>query len=79
MADSKTIEQVLYAYRDEWMALPEVEGTGIGLCEGTPCIKVYSSRITAELRSKIPLCIEGYPVIIEETGSFRAWKPGSGH
>lgn len=72
VTERRTIEQVQDAYTDEWMAIPGVEGTGIGLCGGKPCIKVYSSRTAEELQGKIPPTVEGYPVTIEETGTFRA-------
>ena len=68
----KTINQVLKYRTTEWMAISGVEGTAIGLFEDKPCIKIFSSRKAEELRAKIPTTIEGYPVIIEETGSFRA-------
>ena len=68
----RAIDQVQQEYTDEWMAIPGVEGTAIGLFEGKPCIKVFSSRKADELRGKIPSTVEGYPVIIEETGAFRA-------
>ncbi len=60
------------AHTDEWMAIPGVEGTAIGLFEDKPCIKVFSSRKAEELRGRIPSTVEGYAIIIEETGAFRA-------
>ncbi len=68
----RTIEQVQEEHTDEWMAISGVEGTAIGLFEGKPCIKIFSSRKPQEIRAKIPSTVEGYPVIIEETGAFRA-------
>ena len=68
----KTIEQVRKEYTDNWMSIPGVEGTAIGLFENKPCIKIFSSIKAEELRSKIPITIEGYPVIIKETGTFQA-------
>ena len=68
----KNIEQVLNEKADEWMAIPGVEGTAIGLYEGKPCIKIFTSSKPQQLRDKIPSTVEGYPVIIEETGAFRA-------
>ena len=68
----RTIEQVQEEHTDEWMAIPVVEGTAIGLFEGKPCIKIFPSRKPQQLRGKIPSTVEGYPVIIEETGTFRA-------
>ena len=72
---AKTIEQVLNEKTDEWMAIPGVEGTAIGRFEGGPCIMVFSSTNPQKLRSKIPSTVEHYPVIIEETTTFRALDP----
>jgi len=71
----KIIEQVQQEYTSKWMAIPGVEGTAIGLYKGKPCIKIFSSKKTEELRGVIPSTVEGYPVIIEETGTFRALDP----
>ena len=68
----KTIEQVQKEHAPQWMAISGVEGTAIGLSDNKPCIKIFSSRKVEELRDKIPTIIEDYPVIIEETGAFRA-------
>ena len=68
----KPIEQVQEEYTDQWMAIPGVEGTAIGLFEGKPCIKILTSLRPDQLRDKIPSSVEGYRVIIEETGAFRA-------
>ena len=68
----KTIEQVQEEHTDEWMSIAGVEGTAIGLYEGKPCIKVFSSVSAEQLEGKIPSSVEGHPVIIEETGTFRA-------
>ena len=68
----RTIEQVQEEHTDDWMAIPGVEGTAIGLYEGKPCIKIFSSKKAEDMRAMIPSTVEGYPVIIEETGIFRA-------
>ncbi len=68
----KTIEQVLQDNTDKWMAILGVEGTAIGLCEGKPCIRIFTSAKPQQLKDKMPSKVEGYPVIIEETASFRA-------
>ena len=68
----KTIKQVLKDETDRWMALPGVEGTAIGLFGDEPCIKIFSSGRADELRANIPSTVEGYAIIIEEAGVFRA-------
>ena len=68
----KSIEQVHEAHTVEWMSINGVEGTGIGLCEGKPCIKIFSSKTDEELKGKIPSAVDGYRITIEVTGIFRA-------
>ncbi|MBW8038387.1 MAG: hypothetical protein FVQ85_00110 [Planctomycetes bacterium] len=72
LMSGKTIEEVLTEHTPEWMATPGVVGTGIGMFEGSPCIRILSSVKPEQLPAKIPSTLEGYPVIIEETGEFRA-------
>ena len=69
---AKRIEQVQQKHTDEWMAIDGVEGTAIGLSEGKPCIKVLTSSAAEQVRAKIPSAVEGYPVVIEQTGAFHA-------
>jgi len=68
----RTIEQVQEAHTKEWMTIPGVDGTGIGLCKEKPCIIVYSSKTAEELKDRIPPSVEGYPVTIRKSGTFRA-------
>ncbi len=68
----KTIAHVLKKHTGKWMAISGVEGTAIGLYEGKPCIRIFSSVKPQELQTKIPSTVDGYTVVIEETGSFRA-------
>jgi hypothetical protein len=69
------IEEVLRTRTPDWMAIPGVVGTGIGLCEGSPCIKVFAAERTKELEERIPASAEGYPVRLEITGGFRPRPP----
>ncbi len=66
------IEKVLKKYTDNLMSISSVVGTGQGLCDGKPCIKVFVVKKTPELEDKIPEKLEGYSVKIEETGVIRA-------
>jgi hypothetical protein len=69
------IEQVLAEHTDRWMQIPGVVGTAISLHEGKPCILIMTSIDAEQIRPQIPLNIAGYPVIIENTGEFRASGP----
>lgn len=75
---AKTIEEVLKERTKELMSVPGVVGTALGLCDDTPCIKVYVVKKTSELDQKIPDILEGYPVMIEETGEIRALPENQG-
>lgn len=69
---TKTIEEVLKEHTEELMSLPGVVGTAQGICNDKPCIKVYVVEKTPELDQKIPDILEGYPVVMEESGEIRA-------
>lgn len=69
---SRSIEEVQEAHTPEWMEIPGVVGTGIGLCDEEPCIKVFVARRTEEIEREVPEKVEGYRVRIEVTGEFRA-------
>ena len=71
----KTIAEVLETHTPALMARPEVVGTGIGECEGRPCIKVFVVEKTAELQSQVGEEIEGFPVELVESGRIRALEP----
>ena len=68
----RSIEQVLKDHSDQWLTIPGVEAAAIGLFEDKPCIRIFASSSPQNLQHKIPSTVEGYPVIIEETGEFRA-------
>ncbi len=67
------IEEVLKKYTDNLMSISGVVGTGQGLCDDEPCIKVFVIKKTPELEKKIPGELEGYKVKIEETGKVQAY------
>lgn len=46
-----------------------VSGTAIGMSGGKPCLKVYLSDPDAQ--AKLPTSVGGFPVIAENTGTFR--------
>ncbi len=72
---NKTIEEVKAEWENQLMAMPGVTGVGISLTkEGQQkCIKVYVNQAASVLVGQIPSEIEGYPVEVEVTGTFRAF------
>ena len=71
----KNIEAVLKEHTDRLLSLPGVVGTAIGQCEEKPCIKVLVVKRTPELLEKIPSELQGFPVVVEETGPIRSLNP----
>jgi hypothetical protein len=74
----REINAVLAAHDKELLAIPGVVGVYVGTLEDRriPCLKVMLARKTPESGRKIPRAIEGYPVVVEETGEIRPFgKP----
>jgi hypothetical protein len=69
----RDINAVLSEHDDALMAIEGVVGVYVGLLEDekTPCLKVMVVRQTPELTRRIPSSLEGYPVVVEETGIIR--------
>ena len=66
-----TIEAALKRHTDNLMAIPGVVGTAIGQCDAKPCIMVLVVKKSPDLMQKIPQQLDGFPVIVNETGSIR--------
>lgn len=77
VSEGRSIEAVLAERTEEWMAVPGVVGTGIGLCDSVPCIVVFVADANEEIRARIPSEVEGHPVRLEATGEFRP-RPAPG-
>jgi len=54
------------------MAVTGVVGAAVGKSKGRPCIRIFTSINPQKLQAKIPSTVEGYPIIIEQTGPIRA-------
>ena len=69
----KDINLVLDENDEKIMAIPGVVGIYVGLMpdDTTPCLKVMVIQATDDIKNKIPKSLEGYPVLIEESGVIR--------
>ncbi len=63
------------------MAIQGVVGVYVGLDQDgkRPCLKVMVARKTRELVRKLPTTLEGYRVIVDETGIIRPLRDGASH
>ena len=68
----RPIEEVLRDHTDALMALPGVVGTAQGEQDGAPCVMVLVVELTDDLKRQIPEGLDGYPVVISETGEIKA-------
>ncbi len=68
----QTIEDVLEKRTAELMSVPGVVGTAQGLCNDKPCIRVFVIKKTPEIDRDIPDMLEGFKVVVEESGEIRA-------
>lgn len=72
MVAPRTIEEVLQANTPQLMAIEGVVGTAQGEHQGKPCIMIFVAEKTPELMKKLPSGLEGYPVVIQQSGEFEA-------
>ncbi len=70
---ARDINDVLRDHDKELMAIPGVVGVYVGLMpdEKTLCLKVMAARKTPELVKQVPKSLEGYSVVVEESGIIR--------
>ena len=69
----KDINAVLKDHDTDLLTMSGVVGVFVGLLpdDKTPCLKVIVIKETEDLKRRIPRFIEGYPVLIEESGVIR--------
>jgi hypothetical protein len=74
MTDSlKPFSEVLADHTPVWMNIPGVTGTGEGQKDGKPAILIFVDSLSDSLKSQLPTDVEGYPVVIKETGKVKAY------
>ena len=70
------INAVLKGHEKKLLTTSGVVGVYVGLLsdDETPCLKVVVVKETEDLMRRIPRSIEGYPVLIEESGVIQPLK-----
>src|SRR5262245_40891405 len=69
----KSMNEVQEEHQKRLLAIPGVVGIGQGISQGKPCFRIYVGKLTPELSAKIPTTIEGYPVVVLQTGDIKAY------
>jgi hypothetical protein len=72
IVSERSISDVLQRHTAELMALPNVVGTAQGELNGEPSVMVMVVARTEELESMIPKEIDGFLIVISETGELNA-------
>jgi hypothetical protein len=72
MPNMQAAKQAKEMTKEILKGLPGINGIGITWNEeGKPCVKVnIDLEMTTESRKKIPSCVEGIPVVVEEIGNI---------
>lgn len=68
----RSIGDVLGEHSDSLMATSGVAGVAEGEFDGKPCILVLVVELTNELRKQIPNDLDGYRVVVSESGEIKA-------
>ncbi|UCC75281.1 MAG: hypothetical protein JSV86_21645 [Gemmatimonadota bacterium] len=69
--ETKSIEEVLRHETPRLMEVRGVVGTGLGECDGAPCIVVFVTRSSARLLEELPDTLDGHPVDVRVSGQVR--------
>lgn len=67
-----TIGATIERHSAELLEIPGVVGVAQGARDGRTVVQVLAARRTPELLARVPLELEGYPVIVVETGEIRS-------
>ncbi|GEM_PF-1211801 len=68
----RPISDVLAAHTPGWMKISGVQGTGETQKNGQPAIMIFVDSLTQQLSAALPKEVEGYPVVIRESGTVHA-------
>lgn len=72
MAADESLRSVLERHAQDLLSVPGVVGVAEGEADGRPCVTVYVAELTDPSAARIPADLEGWPVVVRESGRFRA-------
>ena len=71
---NETIRRVIERHAQRIVSLPGVVGVAEGETNGRPCVTVYVAERTAAVLGQLPSDLEGWPVVVRESGEVRGLK-----
>ncbi|MFO7610566.1 MAG: hypothetical protein R6X35_15495 [Candidatus Krumholzibacteriia bacterium] len=70
--DRPDIMSVVDTHAPRLIAIEGVAAIAVGaLDSGEPCVRIYVVALTDALRAQLPPTLEGWPVVLEESGEIR--------
>lgn len=72
MIDTIDLGQTITDKGELIMALEDVVGIGEGLCDGSPCIRVFLARENAGSIAQVKELLAGIPYAVDVSGEFLA-------
>ena len=70
--NTKEIENIRVQFEVSIMKIEGVVGVGTGLCNGKPCLKIYTSIPPEKVRSRLPGELSKIELDLEYVGSIEA-------
>jgi hypothetical protein len=67
-----SIQEIQQKHQYDLMRIPGVVGVGIGLDSDESVLVVMVAKYTRAIKRKIPKQLDGYRLVIQETGVIRA-------
>ena len=72
---SPSVRTTLQRHLPRLLAIPGVVGAAVGESGGRPCIAVYVDPAAPVPPGALPATLDGYPIVTEPAGPFRALGP----
>jgi hypothetical protein len=72
VAPPMTINAVIQSHAEELLEIPGVVGVAHGAHEGHSVVQILVERRTPELLAKLPRTLDGYPVVVVQSGELRS-------
>lgn len=72
VSSGEAVERALERHQQAIMTLPGVVGTGLSICDGQPCIKVFVLQGTSGIEPALVRILGDHPFVVEATGPMRA-------
>jgi len=67
-----SINAVIQSHAEELLEIPGVVGVAQGAKDGHSVVQILVERRTPELIEKLPRTLDGYPVVVVQSGELRS-------